>query len=161
MIALLALQGLRQIEVVRLDVGDVDLVASTAMVRGKGEDDKELVYLHPETTKALTDYLKTNKVADGALFFSQSNNSRNRRLTTKGVRIMVQDILTHLGIEKTVHGFRHFFTTTLIKSYKGDLLEVARYTRHKTLEMLTVYNDNIKQKADLPRFYSALANVSL
>ena len=41
----------------------------------------------------------------------------------------------------------------------GDLLEVARYTRHKTLEMLTVYNDNIKQKADLPRYYKAFGEV--
>lgn len=155
MVALLALQGLRQIEVVRLDVGNVDLVANTAMVQGKGDDDKELVYLHPETTKALTDYLKSNKVADGALFFSQSNSSRNHRLTTRAIRNIVGQTLTDLGIEKTTHGFRHYFTSTLLKTYKGDLLEVARYTRHKTLEMLTVYNDNIKQKADLPRFYGA------
>ena len=72
----------------------------------------------------------------------------------------MKQILKELGIEKTTHGFRHFFTTTLIKTYKGDLLEVAQYTRHKGLEMLQVYNDNIKKEADLPRFYKAFKGVS-
>ncbi len=160
-VALLALQGLRQAEIVRLDVKDLDLVASTVMVQGKGEDDKELVYLHPETAKALTDYLKTNKVADGALFFSQSNSSKNHRLTTRALRQIVKNTLIGLGINKVVHGFRHFYCSKLIQTYKGDLLEVARYTRHKTLEMLQVYNDNIKQKADLPRYYGAFNDIKI
>jgi len=159
-LSLLTLQGLRQVEISRLDVKDVDLVAKTAFIQGKGRDDKELISLHPETVKALKDYLKTNKVASGALFVSQSNNSKNRRLTTRAIRGVVKDTLNTLGIDKTTHGFRHFFTTTLIKTYKGDLLEVAQYTRHKSLEMLQVYNDNIKRQADLPRFYQAFSGVS-
>jgi len=154
-IALLALQGLRQIEIVRLDVKDLDLVNKTAFVLGKGEDDKELIYLHPETTKALEEYLKSNKVADGPLFVSRSNSSQNHRLTTRGLRQIVKQTLNDLEIDKVVHGFRHYFTTTLINNYKGDLLEVAQLTRHKSLEMLQVYNDNIKRKADLPRYYNS------
>lgn len=153
-IALLALQGLRQCECVRLNVKDLDLVAKTAMVRSKGQDDLEKIDLHPQTAQTLLEYLKSNKVADGPLFTSRSNSSRNHRLTTRALRQIVKNTFIDLGIEKTVHGFRHFFTTTLINTYKGDLLEVARYTRHKTLECLEIYNDNIKRKADLPRFYS-------
>ena len=37
LIALLGLQGLRQIEVQRLNVGDLDFVARTALVQGKGQ----------------------------------------------------------------------------------------------------------------------------
>lgn len=159
-VSLLALQGLRQVEIIRLDVKDLDLADKIAFVQGKGRDDKEPVSLHPETAKALKEYLKTNKVADGPLFTSQSNNSKNKRLTTRSVRAIVQETLKELGIEKTTHGFRHFFTTTLIRTYKGDLLEVAQYTRHKGLEMLQVYNDNIKKEADLPRFYKAFKGVS-
>lgn len=159
-ISLLALQGLRQIEITRLDVRDIDLVSKTAFIQGKGRDDKEPVSLHPETIKHLKDYLETNKIKDGALFTSQSNNHRNKRLTTRALRQLVKETLNNLGIDKTTHGFRHFFTTTLIKTYKGDLLEVARYTRHKSLEMLQVYNDNIKKEADLPRYYRAFSRVS-
>jgi len=160
-ISLLVFQGLRQVEIIRLDVKDVDFINKTAFIQGKGRDDKELIYLHPETVKALKDYLKSNKIADGALFTSQSNNNRNQRLTTRALRGMIRDVLQGLGIEKSTHGFRHYFTTKLIKTYKGDLLEVAQYTRHKSLEMLQVYNDNIKRKADLPRYYQAFNGVNL
>lgn len=159
-LVLLTLQGLRQIELIRLEVRDLDFVSKTAFIQGKGQDDKELINLHPETCKTLQEYLRTNKIADGALFTSQSNNSRNRRLTTRAIRGIVRDTLAGLGINKTTHGFRHYFTTKLIKTYKGDLLEVAQYTRHKSLEMLQVYNDSIKREADLPRFYKAFDGVN-
>lgn len=159
-ISLLTLQGLRQIEIIRLNVADLDLVAKLAYIQGKGQDDKESVNLHPETVKALKEYLKTNNIASGALFISKSNNSRNQRLTTRSIRQMVTNVLRELGIDKTTHGFRHYFTTKLIKTYKGDLLEVAQYTRHKNLEMLQVYNDSLKREADLPRFYSAFEGIN-
>ena len=159
-LSLLVFQGLRQVEITRLDVKDIDLVSKVAFVQGKGRDDKEPVNLHPETVKALQTYIKSNKIKDGALFTSQSNNHRGKRITTRAVRDIVKAVLNGLSIEKTTHGFRHYFTTTLIKTYKGDLLEVAQYTRHKSLEMLQVYNDNINRKADLPRFYKAFSGVS-
>lgn len=160
LISLLTLQGLRQIEIVRLDVKDLDLVTKTAFIQGKARDDKELIYLHPETVKSLKDYLIINKIADGPLFSCNSNNHKNQRLTTRSVRKIVTAFLKELGIEKSTHGFRHYFTTTLIKIYKGDLLEVAQYTRHKGLEMLQVYNDSIKRQADLPRFYGAFKDIN-
>jgi integrase len=158
-LSLLALQGLRQIEVIRLNVQDVDFVSKTALIQGKGMDDKELIYLHSETVRALKEYLQANRISDGALFVSKSNNSRNRRLTTRSLRGIVKETLKQLGIEKTTHGFRHYFTSALIKAYKGDLLEVCRYTRHRSLEMLQVYDDNIKLQADLPRFYDVFKEV--
>lgn len=160
-ISLLVFQGLRQVEIIRLDIKDIDFIGKTAFIQGKGQDDKEPINLHPEAIKAIQGYLKSNKIADGALFTSQSNNNKNQRLTTRAIRDIVKKTLNDLGIEKTTHGFRHYFTTTLIKTYKGDLLEVAQYTRHKSLEMLQVYNDNINRKADLPRYYQAFSGVKL
>lgn len=159
-IALLAIQGLRGVEVIRLDVKDLDLVGKVCFVRGKGMDDKEAVYLHPESAKVLAEHLKINRLADGPLFASRSNNSKGHRLTTRALRQIVGKMLAELDVNRTVHGFRHYFTTTLISKYKGDLLEVARYTRHRTLEVLQIYNDNINQKADLPRYYEAFKEVS-
>jgi site-specific recombinase XerD len=158
---LLALQGLRQVEVIRLNVADIELGRRVAFIQGKGSDDTEPISLHPATVKALADYLKTNRLADGPLFTSQSNNHRGQRLTTRAIRLMVRQMLDELGIDKSTHGFRHYFTTRLIKTYKGDLLEVRQYTRHSSLEMLQIYNDSIKQEADLPRFYSAFEGVAL
>jgi len=158
-ISLLIFQGLRQIEIIRLNVTDLNLGASTAMVHGKGRDDKEQVDLHPESIKAIKLYLSVNKIADGALFTCKSNNHKNKRLTTRSIRNLVKDFLKELGIDNTTHGFRHYFTTALIKQFNGDLLEVAQYTRHKSLEMLQVYNDRVRKEADLPKFYKAFDKV--
>jgi integrase len=158
-LSLLALQGLRQIEIVRLDFKDLDFTTKTAFVRGKGRDDKESIDLHPETIRNIKEYLKINKIADGALFTSRSNNSRDKRITTRALRGIIKAILTELKIDKTTHGFRHYFTSKLIETYKGDLLEVARYTRHKNIETLQIYNDNIKRKADLPRYYETFEEI--
>lgn len=159
-LGLLIFQGMRQCEIVRLDVNDIDLVNNLLFVRGKGQDDKEPIDLHPETTKVLREYLKMNRISSGAVFVSWSNNNKNQRMTTKSLRGIVKDTLMALEIPKTVHGFRHHFTTTLLKAYGGDLLSVARYTRHKSLEMLQVYDDSIKAKADLPRFYRAFDDIN-
>lgn len=153
-IALLLFQGLRQIEICRLNVGDVDIINQTLTVTGKGRDDKELINTHPETTKALTEYLKRSQVKDGALFTSLLGQRRGERISTRGLRMIVKDLFDSLSINKTVHGCRHYYTTKLIQEYKSDLTTVAKYTRHRSLEMLNVYNDSIITKSDLPKYYA-------
>lgn len=160
-IALLTLQGLRQIEVVRLDVSDLHLARSVAYIHGKGKDDKEPISLHPETVRLLREYLTTNKVADGALFVSNSNNSLRQRLTTRSLQRLVQSVFDKLDIAKSVHGLRHFYATKLIRAYEGDLLQVARYTRHSSISTLPVYFDDVQSEADLPRYYQTFEDVKL
>lgn len=155
LVALLLYQGLRQVEICRLDVADVELNTSRLNVLGKGRDDKEYIYLHPQTTKALAAYMKASRVKDGPLFTSLFGQTKGKRLTTRGLRQIVKNLLAEVGIDKTVHGFKHYFTTTLIKAYQSDLLRVAHYTRHRSVEMLQVYNDRLQDEADLPRFYAS------
>ena len=66
--SLLIYQGLRQVEIVRLDVNDLDLRAGKAFVQGKGRDDKEPIALHPYTVNALRAYLTAYKKKSGAVF---------------------------------------------------------------------------------------------
>jgi len=159
--SLLIYQGLRQIEITRLDVTDIDLRTGKAFILGKGRDDKEPIALHPYTTQAISDYLEAYNKRSGALFTSESNNANGQRLTTRSIRLLVKDILNELDIDSSTHGFRHYFTTTMIKGYKGDLLAVAHYTRHKSLEMLQVYNDAINAEQDLPRYVNVFNEVRL
>lgn len=160
LLSLLILQGLRQIEIVRLNVTEVDLVSQVAFVRGKGRDDLELIDLHPVTTSALKEYVRQYRIADGALFTSSSNRNKHQRLEARTISNILKPIFQNLCIGKTVHGFRHYFTTKLIQAYKGDLLTVAQYTRHKSLETLQIYNDNIKRKEDLPRYYETFGSIN-
>lgn len=140
-IALLLYQGLRQIEICRLDIGDINLASKRLYVLGKGSDDREPIYLHPNTIIALTSYLKASKVKDGPLFTSLWGQTKGKRLSTRGLRQIVQQALKNVGIERTVHGFRHTFTTKLIKAYNGNLMTVAQFTRHRNMDMLIVYNE--------------------
>ena len=65
---LLSLQKLRQIKIRRIDVENVDLVNGIAYIKGKGRDDKEMIYLHPETVKELGICTDKNSTGSGALF---------------------------------------------------------------------------------------------
>lgn len=158
-LALLALQGLRQIEIVRLDVNDIDLDQKTMMVSGKSRDDKELIDLHPHSIDALKNYLEHTKKKSGALFTSDSNNSLNRRLTTRSIRRIVKNFLILNNVNKVVHGFRHYFTTILIEKL-DDLLIVQEFTRHKSLEMLQIYNDRLRKTDQLPMYYNAFETIN-
>lgn len=148
LVSLLLFQGLRQIEICRLDFNDIDLANGTINVLGKGRNDKEHIHLHKTTIKALRSYSRASHTKYGPAFYSLNGRNKGQRLTTRGLRQIIQNLFNELGIEKTVHGSRHFFTTELIKHYKSDLTTVARFTRHNSLEMLTVYNDEIASEND-------------
>jgi len=159
--SLLIYQGLRQVEIVRLDVSDLDLRAGKAFILGKGRDDKEPIALHPYTVDALRAYLNAYNKKSGAVFTCESNRAYGERLTTLSLRRTVKGILKQLDIDNSTHGFRHYFTTNMIKNYHGDLLKVAHYTRHRRLDMLQVYNDALDAEQDLPNYINAFGGVRL
>jgi integrase len=143
MFSLLAYQGLRQIEIIRLDVENIDLEKKTALILGKGEDDKELIYLTPATVRALRDYIKTCQPV-GSLFSSMGNRKRER-LSTRTIKREIGEIFSQLGYEKTVHGLRHFYITELLKNM--DMRDVRKFSRHRSMEMLIVYDDEVSLQA--------------
>ena len=145
--SLLAFQGLRQVEIIRLDVNDIDLVRKVAFVRGKGSDDKEIVYLAPQTVNALREYMKVNKIGSGALFKSMGNR-KSERISTMTIKRQLGALCKKARIERSVHGFRHFFITALLK--KLDVRDVRKFSRHSSLEMLIVYDDEIDVKRKVP-----------
>lgn len=152
--SLLIFQGLRQVECTRLDCIDINLQQSSAMIKGKGQDDKDMINLHPYTVKSIKEYCDECKIKDGALLVSHSNNNRNGRMTTKCLREIVKGFLKKLNIEnRSTHGFRHFYTTKMISLFASDLLTVQKFTRHRSVETLQIYNDNLSLKDNLPTFY--------
>ena len=68
-------------------------------------------------------------------------------------------LFEQLEIDRTVHGARHWYTTRLIQEYKSDLTTVAKYTRHRSLEMLSVYNDSVLANQDLPKYYASFKEI--
>ena len=64
-----------------------------------------------------------------------------------------------IDVQKFVQGFRHFFTTKLIEEL-DYLLIVQEFTRHKSLEMLQIYNDRIRKQEELPKYYDTFESLS-
>ena len=159
--ALLLLQGLRQIEVSRLDVSDFDAANNTLLVQGKGCDDKVIVHLNPATTAALTAYLESAGHTDGALFRSVDRASKGARLTTRSIRRLVKSVFAVADVNKCVHGLRHYFVTTLLDALQGDIIRVQQWTRHKTLDMLVVYNDECNALRTAPVIFAALGALTI
>ncbi|HAU65848.1 TPA: integrase [Candidatus Uhrbacteria bacterium] len=135
---LLAFQGLRQIEIIRLSVQDLDFASDTAMIQGKGSDDKERVYLSPETVQAIKVYMKATTRRSGALFQSFGNR-KGEHLSTRTIQREFETLLKDLRITRTVHGFRHFYITTLLQNF--DVRDARKFSRHKNLETLIIYDD--------------------
>jgi integrase len=155
---LLALQGLRQIEIVRLNFEDLYLSQSVAFIRGKGQDDKERIHLLPETVSALQEHLTANKVQKGALFKSLGNR-KSERITTMTIKRELRRILQPLQLKKTVHGFRHYYVTMLLKCL--DLRDVRKFSRHRSLEMLIVYDDEIDIQQKVPQVLRCFKGVNV
>lgn len=146
---LLIFQGLRQVELVRLEIQDVDIERGTIMVQGKGKDDKELMTLHSETLAVLKAYMKNLGKKEGKLI----------GISERMIRNIHAGIVKKLGIKATTHGTRHFYTTNLLKAFEGDVLTVQKFTRHGSVEMLQVYNDDIDVEKNLPKYEEAFNNL--
>jgi integrase/recombinase XerC len=159
LLCLLLFQGLRQAEICNLKIQDIDFEAKTLFVLGKGRDDKELVHLHPKTTNALRRYCSSTDLNTDYLFVSSKMPSSSIKLTERGLRHIIKTILSELGIDKTVHGFRHYYTTKLIREMPSNLTVIAQFTRHKSLETLQIYNDSVLMEADLVNYWNVFDNL--
>jgi integrase len=160
MFYLLAFQGLRQFELAALTVEDLKLSDDFILVQGKGRDDKERIDLHPKTKEALQTYLTSTGKKSGFIFISDSNNSKTKAeaISTRALRMIFSDIFSAANIEnRSLHGFRHYFVTTFLEAVNGDILTTQRFSRHKSITAVKMYDDRKKKKELLPMFYKAFA----
>ncbi len=161
-VALLTYQGLRQIEICGLSLGDLDLANKKISITGKGCYDSELVDMHPCTDFALSYYLANGVLLNSLDTFDRQPLFPSRKnpsvpISTRQVRNIITDrVFKPLDITKTVHGIRHYYTTQLIRYSGGNLLEVSQFTRHRSLEMLQTYYDETETTRLLPQFHDAI-----
>lgn len=155
-LALLALNGLRQIEVVRMDYEDLDLIKKTAFIRGKGKYDKELIHLAPEAAAAIAEYLAATGIRSGPLFRSFSDRPSDR-LTTRTVNREIMWLFWKAGVKKTVHGIRHYYVTKLLDHM--DVRDVRKFSRHASLDTLLIYDDALELGRKARKVFSFLPKI--
>lgn len=139
--------GLRDIEVVRADIGDLRTAGENTVlyVQGKGRQEKaEYVKISPQVEKAIRAYLKARGKAgeEEPLFTSLSNNSKGQRLSTRSVSGIVKSRLREAGYDSdrlTAHSLRHTAVTLSLLAGK-DITEVQQFARHANIATTMIYN---------------------
>jgi site-specific recombinase XerD len=146
--------GLRDIELVRLMVEDVNLSDGFINIHGKGRDGKESLPVVPQVIQVLREYLQITGKRSGHLFTSYSKRNRGQQITTKTVWLCVRGFLNDLGISRKPHTFRSLFTTTLCEKMP-NLFDVINFTRHKSIQTLQSYVNQIQKCRAVPVFRAA------
>ena len=155
--ALISSCGLRTIEVVRANVGDIHRVAGVAVldIQGKGHSSKDaFVKLTEPVMAAIREYLELRgEVNDNEpLFASCSRRNKGQRLTTRTISrrtisSVCKSAMIRAGFNSprlTAHSLRHSAITIAILS--GQTLDdVSAFARHSSIAITQIYNHSINR----------------
>lgn len=141
--------GARVSEAVGLNWGDYDREKEQLKVTGKGGDER-VVPLGPPAVKALENYIDSTSVSEDKPMFK---NSRGNRLTTRGVRYLVDKYSSRCSVSKSIspHVFRHSCATHMLN--RGASLRVVQellgHTNISTTQVYThISTDQLKRIYD-------------
>lgn len=151
-ISLMLHTGLRDIEVVRANVGDrgTDGGHKVLHIQGKGREEADaIVKLTPAVNKQIDEYLalRENAALDQPLFTSISNNNRGGRLTTYTVSSIVKSALRQIGIDDpryTAHSLRHTAITLALIGGATEA-EAKEMARHADISTTMIYSHHINR----------------
>jgi len=155
--------ALRRGEVVSLDVAHLDLAAgisgqpAVVHVLGKGQTERVPLTLPEPTRAALAAWLAVRGAAPGPLFVNfdrarkgpvegkgaEGAEGGGRRLTGRSLHRIVRALGEEAGLKEVrPHGLRHAAITAALDRTGGDIRAVQRFSRHRDVRVLTVYDDN-------------------
>lgn len=146
-LTLMVTGGLRTIEVIRADVGDLRTAGESTVlyVQGKGKEEKaEYIKIAPAVEHAIRAYLtaRGSKTETEPLFTSTSNNNSGEGLTTRSISGIVKNRLRRAGYDSsrlTAHSLRHTAVTLALLAGL-DITEVQQHARHANLATTMIYN---------------------
>lgn len=146
--------GLRVSELVRLDVGDIDLDGGTAIVRGKGKRER-LAILGEHATEALKTWLAVRpavgRTVEGVRPTGKQEavflNNQGGRLTTRSVGRLLEKYLAQAGLDPRTspHTLRHSFATHLLDN-GADIRSVQELLGHRSLGTTQIYTHVTTQR---------------
>jgi integrase/recombinase XerC/integrase/recombinase XerD len=155
-INLLVRTGLRTVEAIRANVGDITYKGGqrVLLVQGKGRDEKDnFVILTDAAYLPISRYLNTRKdvTPNAPLFASESNNNAGGRLTTRAVSAIAKNGLRGVGLNNrvfTAHSLRHTTAVNILRA--GGTLEQVQYTlRHANPATTQIYTATIREEQRL------------
>ena len=151
-ISLMMTAGLRTVEVVRADVGDLHSFADSVylLIQGKGHDEKSAkVLVASQVYNFIQEYLQTrNNLSNSEpLFTSTSHRNFNQRLDTQSISKLVKKKLREIFIDDnrhTAHSLRHTAATQALLN-GVPLAQVQQVLRHSNINTTLIYSHSIER----------------
>lgn len=151
-LSLMTTAGLRTVEVVRANVGDIRFERGKMFlyVQGKGHSEAdEKILLAKQAYAAIQRYLKVRGKVQSTepLFVSASNRNSGKRLDTQTISRMVKRNLRGMGLDLptlTAHSLRHSVATNLVFA-RVELPKIQMILRHRNLATTMIYADAWKR----------------
>ena len=163
LVNLLVRTGLRTVEAIRADVGDITHKGDkrVLLIQGKGHTDKDsFVVLTNKAYLPIKQYLDTRPGAKGnePLFVSRSNRDQGERLTTRSVSRIAKEGLRAVGLDDkayTAHSLRHTTAVNILRA-GGDLETVQLTLRHRNINTTEIYTQTLNEERRLANSGEAL-----
>ena len=142
--------GLRSIEVIRLDVGDVEKRRGQWFfkIHGKARAGKtDSVVISAAVKKILDDYLDVRpKGKKGEpMFISTANRNRGQRLETQSISRLAKKTFANIGIVServTCHSCRHTAATLMLEA-GVSIRQVQKILRHRSAVTTEIYSHDL------------------
>lgn len=145
-IEMLYATGVRVSELVNIQVNDIDFNNRRIIVLGKGNKER-IVYYGEYAEEVLKEYMKTHERKNHNYLFV---NSKGGQLTDRGVRYIIDNIMSKLSVKThvTPHVLRHTFATDMLNN-GCDIKVVQELLGHSSLKATEIYthvtNEHLKK----------------
>ena len=138
---LLLATGMRVSELSNLKISDIDINAREIRVFGKGKKER-IVYFGEYSLEALNNYLGNSRsiLLNGKSSEYLLINNNGGRLTDRGVRLIIDNIVKKSAIKSKVspHTFRHTFASLMLNE-GCDIKSVQELLGHASLSTTGIY----------------------
>ena len=163
MLNLLVRTGLRTIELVRADIGDIKYKKGRRIlyVMGKGHDSKDdFVIISDAAWKPLQAYLSERGVTakKDPLFVTEGKGHKGNRMSPRSVQYVCKNAIRAIGLdspEYSPHSLRHSTAVMMLKN-GADWKDVQRVLRHSSPVTTQIYTASIEEELRLMRCPEAI-----
>ena len=146
--------GLRVAELAGLDLAHVERdgrgLPTAVWIQGKGRAQRERLSVPVGAAEALLAWIVRRGDDPGPLFHRLDGAGAGRgRLTTRSIERTVAAIGRRAGVDRPLrpHGLRHHAITRALDRTGGDVRRVQKFSRHRRLETLLLYDDRRRDDA--------------
>ena len=149
MIELMITTGLRTIEVIRADVGDLQHRSGRwiLLIQGKGHTDKDAFVIVPNKVANDLQALNAGQPDTAPLFRGEGNRNNGQRITTRTIRNIVRRRMDSIGLtgsEYTAHSLRHTTAVSILLA-GGDIFQAQATLRHSSPATTEIYTSTIAE----------------